>query len=689
MKSKKFVLAGLVLLASVVVLAGCDTPLEPESTTVNEQAGGSENDSVPEVPKYTVKFAKGNNTDEVSDLPADLTVESGTVLTAEQLKPLSYTENYAFVGWYDGETEALAGTYKVTKAVTLTAQWKKGIIVTAKNFNEGLQSAISDPDSILVLEDDITVLETITISSGNVTIDLNGKTLKNESRTVVQVAEGATLTIMDTGTKGSISGGEHGVRNYGSLEVTGGSIKASGDDGYDVWNDSSGKLTVTGGSISGVRNYGSLEVTGGSISGTAEGVINNSSGTLTVEGGNISGVHSGVFNFGSLEVTGGNISGTDSGVIHYSSEKLTVTDGEISGVSSGVQNYGSLEVTGGSIEASGDDSSGVWNSGSLEVTGGSIEASGDDSYGVQNSGSLEVTGGSIKASGEYSNGVRSYSSLIVEGGSISASGESSIGVYNGSSGKLTVTDSEISGVLYGVRNLGSLEVTGGSIEASGDGGYGVKNSGKLEVTGGNISGNYSGVDNQGELTVTGGSIKASGSYGVENDSSGKLTVTDGEISGVLYGVKNSGSLEVTGGNISGNYSGVDNQGELTVTGGSIKASGDGSYGVDNAGILYLSGAPVITSESYGVSFYLEETITLVGDLTGGNSSYSVAWRGATTGGTEIVVGGSISEGEDPFELTDEIENRFTFKVSISSVYKEIEVELDTEKNALVLASVKE
>ena len=515
MKSmKKLVLAGLVLLASVVVLAGCDTPLEPESTTVNEQAGGSENDSVPEVPKYTVKFAKGNNTDEVSDLPADLTVESGTVLTAEQLKPLSYTENYAFVGWYDGETEALAGTYKVTKAVTLTAQWKKGIIVTAKNFNEGLQSAISDPDSILVLEDDITVLETITISSGNVTIDLNGKTLKNESRTVVQVAEGATLTIMDTGTKGS--------------------IKASGD--YVVWN------------------YGSLEVTDGEISG----------------------VYSGVRNYGSLEVTGGSISGTDYGVENDSSGKLTVTDGEISGVVYGVKNY--------------------------------------------SSGKLEVTGGNI--SGNYS------------------------GVKNYSSGKLTVTGGNISGNYSGVDNQGELTVTGGSIKASNDGGYGVQNSGKLEVTGGNISGNYSGVDNQGELTVTGG-------------------------------------------NINGNYSGVDNQGELTVTGGSIKASGDGSYGVKNSGILYLSGAPVITSESYGVSFYLEETITLVGDLTGGNSSYSVAWRGATTGGTEIVVGGSISEGEDPFELTDEIENRFTFKASISSVYEEIEVELDTEKNALVLASVKE
>ena len=121
MKSmKKLVLAGLVLLASVVVLAGC------------------KNDSVPEVPKYTVKFSKGSNTDEVSDLPAELRVESGTVLTAEQLKSLADTVNCCFTGWYDGETEVEVGTYKVTKNVTLTAGWVEKFITFSADSEQTL-----------------------------------------------------------------------------------------------------------------------------------------------------------------------------------------------------------------------------------------------------------------------------------------------------------------------------------------------------------------------------------------------------------------------------------------------------------------------------------------------------------------------------------------------------------------------
>ena len=131
MKSmKKLVLVGLVLLASVVVLAGCDTPLEPESTTVNEQAGGSENDSVPEVPKYTVKFETEHRT-----APASITVESGTKLTTEQLKALPDTEDNIFEGWYDGETQAKGGEYTVTKDVTLVARWRNRDTVASVTFS--------------------------------------------------------------------------------------------------------------------------------------------------------------------------------------------------------------------------------------------------------------------------------------------------------------------------------------------------------------------------------------------------------------------------------------------------------------------------------------------------------------------------------------------------------------------------
>ena len=109
MKSmKKLVLVGLVLLASVMVLVGCDTNvgLNPSET------------------EYTVSFDKGDTTDEVC-LPPAFKVKADTVLSAEQLMDMSDSANYSFVGWYDGEIEAKAGTYKVTGNVTLTAKWRQ------------------------------------------------------------------------------------------------------------------------------------------------------------------------------------------------------------------------------------------------------------------------------------------------------------------------------------------------------------------------------------------------------------------------------------------------------------------------------------------------------------------------------------------------------------------------------------
>lgn len=113
MKSmKKLVRAGLILLASVVVLAGC------------------KNDSVPEVPKYTVKFDTAHGT-----TPASITVESGTKLTTEQLQALPDTEDNIFEGWYDGETQAKGGEYTVTKDVTLLARWRNRDTVASVTFD--------------------------------------------------------------------------------------------------------------------------------------------------------------------------------------------------------------------------------------------------------------------------------------------------------------------------------------------------------------------------------------------------------------------------------------------------------------------------------------------------------------------------------------------------------------------------
>ena len=157
MKSKKFMLAGLLLLAITMVLlplSSCKNDTVPPEVEKQEQedGGGSEtdkNDTVPETPetpKYLVTFDVGGNRE--ARAPKPITVESGTTLTAEQVPELSDTSSYQFMGWYLGDTEIKAG-YTVTEPVTVTARWQGWLTFTA----EGEQSLIIEGHSNMQIPD--------------------------------------------------------------------------------------------------------------------------------------------------------------------------------------------------------------------------------------------------------------------------------------------------------------------------------------------------------------------------------------------------------------------------------------------------------------------------------------------------------------------------------------------------------
>ncbi|MBQ8560034.1 MAG: SUMF1/EgtB/PvdO family nonheme iron enzyme [Spirochaetaceae bacterium] len=105
-----------------------DTPVDRDITLYAAWNGGNGEE-------YTVSFDKGDNSEYTGDLPADITVERGTKLTAEQLEGLADTADYIFEGWYDGETKAEGGTYTVTKDVTLVAKWRERGVTAAVSFS--------------------------------------------------------------------------------------------------------------------------------------------------------------------------------------------------------------------------------------------------------------------------------------------------------------------------------------------------------------------------------------------------------------------------------------------------------------------------------------------------------------------------------------------------------------------------
>ena len=118
----------------------------------------------------------------------------------------------------------------------------------------GLQEAVNALESgaILKLTADLTgVTESISIPAGaDFTLDLKGHTISGTANPILKVQESAKLTITDSSSekKGAITAtGMHGagVDNYGTLEVSGGTITGN-DAGVYVPLPVSAPTRVTG-----------------------------------------------------------------------------------------------------------------------------------------------------------------------------------------------------------------------------------------------------------------------------------------------------------------------------------------------------------------------------------------------------------------------------------------------------------
>ena len=75
--------------------------------------------------------------------PDEIWLKENTVLTSEHLPEITTEDGYIFDGWYDGNTLALAGSYKVTKNVMLEAKWIGNSSVTAELINDDTEISIT------------------------------------------------------------------------------------------------------------------------------------------------------------------------------------------------------------------------------------------------------------------------------------------------------------------------------------------------------------------------------------------------------------------------------------------------------------------------------------------------------------------------------------------------------------------
>ena len=281
--------------------------------------------------------------------PADLYADGTTAKEAtveNNLVDTSVAVNVTY-STVDGSAPKTAGTYTASVTVggaTASVEFtllnyvakvtdKDGNLVgNYKTYEDALTAAKENNDSTLTLLDDITITTFQLIDSGKFTLDLNGKTLLNETMWVLRIQSEGNLTIKDSGEGGTVQTtdpGSSAILNYGTLTVDSGIIK--GDSGIDT----SGTLTINGGTLetvdyNGISNYGTTYVYGGILKNENVDVISNS-GTLYIYGGKMSGGSRCISNNGNTYISGGEFKADSFAALNQIKGTLEVTGGSFSG----------------------------------------------------------------------------------------------------------------------------------------------------------------------------------------------------------------------------------------------------------------------------------------------------------------------------------------------------------------------
>ncbi len=244
------------------------------------------------------------------------------------------------------------------------------------------------PDAITTLDELKTCLTsdspTCTLSNrieikstdGEVTLDLNGKTVTRASGTVIYVTSGGNLTLTGEGSiKGSISNSSPVyVDGSSTLNVKGSVVIENTDNGFALVADSSevnisenASIINSGDNGTGLSILGTnpkLNITGGTVSANGGAItmfgtnptVEISAGTITSKNGfAISGNGSSTTN-STITISGGDITSVNNVAIYNpQSGSLEMTNGTVTGGTLGiVARQGDISITGGKVEAKGE-----------------------------------------------------------------------------------------------------------------------------------------------------------------------------------------------------------------------------------------------------------------------------------------------------------------------------------------------
>ena len=326
--------------------------------------------------------------------------------------------------------------------------------------------------------------------------------------------------------------------------------------------------------------------------------------------------------------------------------------------SNAITNRGTLEITDNSEEKMGtivstNSLSTVSNSKNLKITGGKIvsDLAGIRMYG----GTFELAGGNIEvvrenaSFDEYYYGVYNprgtvkITSGTIVADTVNTSTNTGYGIYNEEDGELQIDGGEISASCNAVMNEGKCTVNGGIIYKNPKNKYNrtFNNTGTTIMNGGRISAQKieaESVLNTGNFTINNGET-----YGIYNVTGGKLVVNGGslnnsDIFSKQYAIYNEESgkeneksiIEINGGNLEKVYS----EGQATITGGTFKyiyngkrttylSDGNGSKEVTIEGIMKITGGNVNTTGSMGIQNVGQMSIKNFSVIINNSTDYDV------------------------------------------------------------------
>ena len=391
-----------------------------------------------------------------ADQTEETTTEEGTAWA--ELTPSEKTEEEEVLS--DEGTETTEGITTVEE-LNDEASAKENVFYVDETQGNGhvtLSDALTKAgtnESTIILNSDVTGDFTIA-EDQNITLDLNGHTIKNTSNHTI--TNNGKLTIKDssdekTGTIDNVSHARAAVWNNGIAILEGGTYTRSSENGIDEENSG-------GNSYYNIVNHNRMTIKSGVT------VKQDGNFSSMIENGWYNGNHNTEKTPSIMIIDGGTFSGGLNTIKNDDYGKLTINDGEFTNVSQAVfLNWNVAEVNGGTFAVENNAQSvilngyldGTMDQGQLTIHNGTFTANESGAFiktmgGSKTTGEIEINGGNITGDIVLNDLTDGATVTVADGVTINGN------VQNDGLTDVTVTGATIKGNLAN-NGTGSISVT--------------------------------------------------------------------------------------------------------------------------------------------------------------------------------------------------------------------------------------